>query len=332
MLSYIVSILERLWRGVLIVYASDSGADTANRLFRLLRGTGVPTAMIKYDGDLGRYWDCFDAIVLVMALSGAVRLVCKYAKSKVADPAVVVIDDGGRYVIPILSAHWGANEVAEAIARLMGAEAVITTAAEYMGVTSIEELARLLHCDIVNTEELPNFYSALLSNKPICIIGINELPREVRGSYVIGVNAGCEYIITVGEPHQSLEGIRMLRCVPYKVIIGVGLMNEAGINEVIKAIRTTLNRLGIGADRVLAVASIKPRVGEAAKALGLPFRLVSTDELERVNHGCATPPSDELRRLGVRGVAELAALAAGGTSLLLRKIVIGRVTVAVARV
>ncbi len=160
------------------------------------------------------------------------------------------------------------------------------------------------------------------------------MPREVRGSYVIGVNAGCEYIITVGEPHQSLEGIRMLRCVPYKVIIGgVGLMNEAGINEVIKAIRTTLNRLGIGgADRVLAVASIKPRVGEAAKALGLPFRLVSTDELERVNHGCATPPSDELRRLGVRGVAELAALAAGGTSLLLRKIVIGRVTVAVARV
>ncbi|WP_054844057.1 cobalamin biosynthesis protein [Vulcanisaeta souniana] len=87
------------------------------------------------------------------------------------------------------------------------------------------------------------------------------------------------------------------------------------------------------ADRVLAVVSIKPKVGEAAKALGLPFRLVSIDELERVNHGCATPPSDELRRLGVRGgVAELAALAAGGTSLLLRKIVVGRVTVAVARV
>ncbi len=55
----------------------------------------MPTAMIKYDGDLGRYWDCFDAIVLAMALSGAVRLVCKYAKSKVVDPAVVVIDDGG---------------------------------------------------------------------------------------------------------------------------------------------------------------------------------------------------------------------------------------------
>ncbi len=95
MLSYIVSALERLWRGVLIVYASNAGADTANRLFKLLRRVGVPTVVIKYDGDLSRYWGCFDAIVLVMALSGAVRLVCKYAKSKVVDPAVVAIDDGG---------------------------------------------------------------------------------------------------------------------------------------------------------------------------------------------------------------------------------------------
>lgn len=110
-------------------------------------------------------------------------------------------------------------------------------------------------------------------------------------------------------------------------------MNEAGVDEVIKAIRAALDRLGIEADRVLTVASIKPRVGEAAKALGLPFRLVGVDELRRIDYGCATPPSDELRRLGIRGgVAELVALAAGGTSLLLRKIVVGRVTVAVARV
>ncbi|WP_243675279.1 hypothetical protein [Vulcanisaeta distributa] len=105
-----MSALERLWRGVLIVYASNAGTNTANRLFKLLRGgVGVPTVVIKYDGDLGRYWGgCFDAIVLVMALSGAVRLVCKYAKSKVVDPAVVAIDDGGgRYVIPILGAIGG---------------------------------------------------------------------------------------------------------------------------------------------------------------------------------------------------------------------------------
>ncbi|WP_054857075.1 cobalamin biosynthesis protein [Vulcanisaeta sp. JCM 16159] len=66
--------------------------------------------------------------------------------------------------------------------------------------------------------------------------------------------------------------------------------------------------------------------------MGLPFRLIDVDELRRIDYGCATPPNDELRRLGIRGVAELAALAAGGTSLLLRKIVVGRVTVAVARV
>ncbi len=209
---------------------------------------------------------------------------------------------------------------------------MITTAAEYMGITGIEELARLLHCDIINTEELPSFYSALLGGKPVCIVGIDKLPSRVKGNYMVGLNTECEHAVVVGDPQQSLGGIKALRCMPYKVIIGVGLMNEAGVDEVIKAIRAALDRLGIEADRVLTVASIKPRVGEAAKALGLPFRLVGVDELRRIDYGCATPPSDELRRLGIRGVAELVALAAGGTSLLLRKIVVGRVTVAVARV
>ncbi len=164
-----------------------------------------------------------------------------------------------------MSAHWGANDVAKAIAGLMGAEAVITTAAEYMGVTNIEELARLLHCDIINTEELPNFYSALLSNKPICIIGVNELPRDVRGgSYVVGLNAGgCEYAIAVGNLQQLPGDVKVLRCVPYKVIIGIGLMNEASVDDVVKAIRASLDKLGIGGvDRVLAMASVKPRVEE----------------------------------------------------------------------
>jgi cobalt-precorrin 5A hydrolase len=37
-----------------------------------------------------------------MALSGAVRTVCKYAQSKDKDPAVIAIDDEGKFVIPIL--------------------------------------------------------------------------------------------------------------------------------------------------------------------------------------------------------------------------------------
>ncbi|WP_054842936.1 cobalamin biosynthesis protein [Vulcanisaeta distributa] len=180
---------------------------------------------------------------------------------------------------------------------------MITTAAEYMGITGIEELARLLHCDIINTEELPSFYSALLGGKPVCIVGIDKLPSGVKGNYMVGLNTECEYAVVVGDTQQSLGGgIRVLRCMPYKVIIGgVGLMNEAGVDEVIKAIRAVLDRLGIEVNRVLTVASIKPRVGEAAKALGLPFRLVGVDELRRIDYGCATPPSDELRRLGIRG-------------------------------
>jgi cobalt-precorrin 5A hydrolase len=60
-----------------------------------------------------------------------VRAIAPLVKSKFEDPAVVVLDAGGRWAVSLLSGHeGGANDLAIRIANLTGAEPVVTTTTE----------------------------------------------------------------------------------------------------------------------------------------------------------------------------------------------------------
>ncbi|HTJ91544.1 MAG TPA: cobalamin biosynthesis protein [Pararobbsia sp.] len=72
-----------------------------------------------------------DRWVLVMATGIAVRLLDGLPRSKLSDPAVVVVDEAARFAVSLLSGHeGGANALAYDVARLTGAVPVVTTATE----------------------------------------------------------------------------------------------------------------------------------------------------------------------------------------------------------
>ncbi|HEY3319114.1 MAG TPA: cobalamin biosynthesis protein [Planctomycetota bacterium] len=61
----------------------------------------------------------------------AVRALAPCVKHKLSDPAVVVVDVGGRYAISLLSGHeGGANALALRVANVLSAEPVVTTTTE----------------------------------------------------------------------------------------------------------------------------------------------------------------------------------------------------------
>lgn len=73
----------------------------------------------------------YDALVFIMALGIAVRAIAPHIRDKFSDPAVVVVDDVGRFTISVLSGHeGGANDLALKVANILHGEAVITTGSE----------------------------------------------------------------------------------------------------------------------------------------------------------------------------------------------------------
>src|SRR5271170_3375829 len=69
--------------------------------------------------------------ILVMATGIAVRFLDGLQKDKHSDPAVVVLDEGCRFAIALLSGHeGGANDLAVSVANIFGGVPVITTATE----------------------------------------------------------------------------------------------------------------------------------------------------------------------------------------------------------
>lgn len=323
--------LDNVWKGLAIIYASNR--NSAEKIYNLLRENGVPVSLFSYqEVDFENIWKCYDGIVFVMALGGVVRTICKYANRKDLDPPVIAVDDSLNYVIPILGSHWGANEIAKELSQLLNSQMVITTAAELKGVTPIEYVAKKLLYRIENIEGIVKVDSAIVRGKRVCIIGVDKLPEDISGNFSTSLE-NCDALVVTKDVQEKMRLTSDLVLSPIYLSIGVGLKKEASLEKVKEGIFLALKKLNVGLDRVKIISSIRERVEEIAKELGVPFRLVSLEEINSFNYPCLSPQSDKLKEVGIKGVAEISALIAGGKSstLILRKIPYGsEVTVAVA--
>jgi cobalt-precorrin 5A hydrolase len=95
--------------------------------------------------NISALFDRYDQIVMFISLGAVVRLIAPHLKSKEVDPGIIVIDDAGGFVIPVLSGHvGGANAFAERLAVLTGGEAVLTTASDVGKTIPVDILGREL--------------------------------------------------------------------------------------------------------------------------------------------------------------------------------------------
>ena len=104
-----------------------------------------------------------DGIVFVGACGIAVRAIAPYVTSKMHDPAVVCVDEAGKWAISLLSGHvGGANDLARRIARIVGATPVVTTATDVRDVFAIDEWAARQGLVIATPQLIKHVSGALL--------------------------------------------------------------------------------------------------------------------------------------------------------------------------
>ncbi len=85
----------------------------------------------------------YQRLVLFMTVGAAVRLLAPCLKDKRQDPAVVCVDDAGRFAVSLLSGHLGgADLLAEEVARALGATPVVTSASHVAGTLAVDLLGQ----------------------------------------------------------------------------------------------------------------------------------------------------------------------------------------------
>ena len=159
-----------------ICYFTQKGKETADKLIEnsdnlvaVVRDPEIPLKEWTQEGFAKHL-----PVLFVGACGIAVRTIAPFVKDKLVDSPVLVMDELGEYVIPILSGHMGgANELARKIADRMGATAVITTATDLEKKFSVDVFAKENGFRIWNRDGIRVVSSKLLRGEKVTV-AINE--------------------------------------------------------------------------------------------------------------------------------------------------------------
>jgi len=294
-------------------------------------------------------WNNCDGFILIMATGIVVRVIAPLLKSKITDPAVVVMDDAGQFAISLISGHLGgANELARRCAFATGARAVITTATDTNNLPSFDMLAKEQGWVIDDVSRVKLLNTMLLDDNEIAVVDPTGLTRtwlrgramavfyETFAEALKSPAAGFLFVTNRDLPPQTCpENLLILR--PRNLTLGIGCNRGTSAEEIEELIRLHLKRLFLSPKSVSCIATVtvkKDETGliECARRFAVPLRCFECDELSKVDF--PSPPSEHaLAAVGIAGVAEPAAiLAAGGGRLLLKKVKSANVTLAVAEI
>jgi cobalt-precorrin 5A hydrolase len=117
---------------VTLISLTDPGRALAERLLALLPAADHLHRPQPFQDRVRERFLAGHRLILLCAVGIAVRTLAPVLRDKYQDPAVLVLDEYGRFVVPILSGHeGGANEWARQVARFLGAQCVITGAQRY---------------------------------------------------------------------------------------------------------------------------------------------------------------------------------------------------------
>ncbi|WP_430382402.1 precorrin-3B C(17)-methyltransferase [Streptomyces sp. P10-4] len=289
-----------------LMSATAAGAAARDRL-----AAAWPERTRVYEGPVGEavraaFAEC-EQVVCFLATGAVVRLLAPLLADKAADPGVVCVDEGGRFAVSLLGGHGGgANELAREVAAVLGAEPVVTTATDSVGLPGLDTLGLPYEGSVAVVSR------ALLDGEPVALEAevawpLPPLPIAPQGQYTIRVT---DRDVPPGEREVLLR--------PPSLVVGVGASKGAPAEEILALVEGALREAGLSPKSVAELATVdakaqEPGIVAAAERLGVPVVAYSAAELAGVE--VPNPSQAPLAAVGTPSVAEAAALLRGGELL-----------------
>ena len=280
-------------------------------------------------GCMESYFHWADTILFIGSTGMAVRAIAPWVVDKKQDPAVLVLDEGGHYLISLLSGHiGGANALTRELAQKINAQPIITTATDVEGKFSVDTWATEQGLHISDMNLCKAVSAAILEgNVPICgeNLPFRKLPPGLveKETGPLGIYVGI---------HNRKPFEKTLVLTPKTLTLGLGCRRGTPKENIEEAVRAVFAENDLRLEAVAKAASIDLKANEQGLLdfctdRGIPVKFYTAEELQKAE-GDFTPSAFVKSVTGVDNVCERAAVVAGG-ELLVHKTVRNGVTVAV---
>lgn len=353
---------------IAIIYFTKNGKNIANKLAHrletsengpdqsgwLTKETWETCLFSKWRGDPSYREESLSAItkeqfalcqglIFVGAVGIAVRSIAPFLEHKYKDSAVLVIDELGKFCIPILSGHvGGANELAEKIADFFGDSMapVITTATDLSEKWAVDVFAKKHQLVIADSKKARDISAKILAGHKVRIYVDKdldekyeeELENERDLSFTSDISQADLYIGI----KKSKENQKALRLVPKSLVLGIGCKKNTDSVKIERAVRKGLEEAEFSMEALGLLCSIDLKAKEEGilefcHKYQIPSRFYSSEELQKLP-GSFSASAFVKSITGVDNVCERAALLGAGKNgkLLVKKQALDGVTLAVA--
>lgn len=267
-------------------------------------------------------WRKTSLLIFVMATGIVIRQIASLLQSKDRDPAILVLDEKGQFVISLLSGHLGgANAWTYELAQRLKAQPVITTATDVQGLIAPDEYARRLGWEVAPVHGIKAVNRYLLDKGYLKVWSEVELSPE----HPLCLDPHYDFVKTEEKENAQIwitpsPGVDWSRdharitLTPKILSIGVGSRRGISKERVLEAIHEALLKIGASEQSIFGIFSIDLKreetgIIEAAIELEVPFRTFAAEDIQGVVDQQGLSQSEYVKeKIGVDGVCEAASL------------------------
>lgn len=266
-------------------------------------------------------WPIANLIIYIGATGIAVRSIAPHVQDKMTDPAVLVVDDHALHCISLLSGHvGGANDWAIAIADLLGANPVITTATDLQDVFAVDVFASKHRLQLSDRRLAKQVSARLLAGQTLPVL--SERPWQgVLPNGLCHAEEPAPFGISIGIFNQQMFA-QTLFLIPQVVTVGIGCKKQTSKADIEVLFQQVLTTHNLHPQAIKQVTSIDLK----AKEVGLldfcadhhlPFITYTASQLQAVE-GTFTASEFVQSITTVDNVCERSAVKGSGNPTLLQ--------------
>ena len=183
-----------------IIALTEAGLRLAEKLLAFMPAADINFKPKPFASKVQQAFTAGDALVMICATGIAVRSLAPVLNNKREDPPVLVLDEQGQFVIPLLSGHeGGANDWASSVAQYLRAQLVMTTANAYVKPVYAVGMGCERHCPQAELQSL------LMSSLEQAGLSLDE----VHSINSIDIKADEQGLITLAQtlkiPYQTFD-------------------------------------------------------------------------------------------------------------------------------